>query len=200
MALSDLLWACPRCGTDRGIDDEGVCRACGTRFRRGPGAEIVATDPNGRDTVRPAWEWVNDLPDPSALFDADPAGACRTAHASGRTVEADSSVFGETGYLNRVERFGDPRPVDLTLHRDRLVLAWEGEGETEVVPLEQVTAVQASSSKLQIKARGRPLVMFRLADDSVYLWELLLHAALRDFYGRTGRGEIMEFQPRISVR
>lgn len=221
MALPDLLWACPACGEDRGLDDDGVCAACDTRFARGRGSTIVATAPDGTTTVRSARKWLDRLPDPASLVgcggagDAGPTGdagdvgdaggkaapeaVVRSAAAAVRPVTAEQAVFGETGYLNRVEVFGDPVPGRLTLTCDALRVAREGEGE-EVWPLEALTAVQASSSSLQLKRRGAPLVAFRFENDSVYLWEQLLHAALRDFYGRTGRGEILEFQPRIVAR
>lgn len=193
MALSDLLWACPTCGADRGLAGaEAVCSACGTRFLRGPRGTIRAIAPDGGETVRSAAEWTERLPAPSTLLGNDPV---RVARVLLRRATGTANVFGEAGYLNRVEVFGDEEHGRLRLEADRLVL--DGEGEW---PLETLTAVQASSNSLQIKRKGEPLVSFRFQDDAIYLWEHLLRAALRDFYGRTGRGEIREFQPRIVVR
>ncbi|MEJ2502837.1 MAG: hypothetical protein P8177_05900 [Gemmatimonadota bacterium] len=201
MALSELLWACPRCGRDRGLDEQGVCAGCGAHFRRGRGARIVARLPDGEEVVRPAADWVDALPDPASILHADHDGARRSARGSARSVSGDRAIFGETGYLNRVELYGEARPVVLALFPDHITVTWHGEGEeTETWSLEDLTAVQASSRTLQLKARGRPLTSFRFDHDSVYLWEALMHAALRDFYGRTGRGVIVEFQPRIVVR
>ncbi len=206
MALPDLLWACPECGEDRGLwNDSHTCSACGTRFVRGDGASIRAVHPDGTETARPAREWADLLRDPAELLHRDSGEAddtsapVRSAEVTVRAVDSEVPVYGEAGYLNRVEVFGEPRPARLSLERDRLVVHGEGEAP-DPWPLETLTAVQASSSSLQVKTRGRPLVAFRFQEDSVYLWEQLLHAALRDFYGRTGRGEIVEFQPRISSR
>lgn len=214
MPISDLLWGCPACGKDRGLTgDPPVCGACETRFLTGPNATIRAVASDGSETVRSAPEWLERLPDPASLLHDDPI---RTARASIRTAIDEKKVFGAAGYLNRVEVLGEEVDGILRLERDRLVLTPEGKeqalqeaqgpaepgepGEPEVWPLETITAVQTSSKSLQVKRRHRPLVSFRFKDDAVFLWERLLRAALRDFYGRTGRGEIREFQPRIETR
>lgn len=209
MAVADLLWACPACGTDRGISpDDGVCRECGTRFERGRAASIRATGIDGTWEVGSAADWLRRLPDPASLLEDHPI---RTAHVLIRPVTGETQVFGESGFLNRVEVFGQDVPGRLRLEADRLVVTAERddtaggpeehqEGGEEVWPLKNLTAVQGSSSSLQLKRRGHPLVAFRFLDDAVFLWEQLLRAALRDFYGRTGRGAILEFQPRIAVR
>lgn len=201
MALSDLFWACPACGEDRALAaPEAGCSACATRFLRGSGGSIRAVAADGTETSRSAAEWLEDLPKPSSLLENDPV---RTARVRIRTVAGEAKVFGEAGYLNRVEVFGPDGRGRLRLHSDRLVVArgMEGKGDTrEMWPLETLTAIQTSSNSLQVKRKGAPLVAFRFEDDAIYLWEHLLRAALRDFYGRTGRGEIREFQPRIVTR
>lgn len=194
MALSDLLWACPVCGEDRALTEKsGVCRACRTRFERAEDALIRAVSPDGSATARSAAEWVERLPDPVTLLENDPV---RTARVTMRTVTSEARVFGDTGYLNRVEVFGKEAIARLRLEPNRLIVEREGD-EADVWPLESLTAVQASSNTLQLKRHARPLAAFRFHDDAIFLWENLLRAALRDFYGRTGRGEIREFQPRI---
>lgn len=201
MPISDLLWGCPACGEDRGLTgDPPVCSACDTRFLTGPNATIRAVAPDGSETARSAPEWLDRLPDPASLLHDDPI---RTARVSIRTAIDEEKVFGAAGYLNRVEVFGDEVAGILRLERDRLLVTREGEGEPgepEAWSLETITAVQTSSKSLQLKRRHSPLVSFRFKDDAVFLWERLLRATLRDFYGRTGRGEIREFQPRIETR
>ncbi len=197
MALSDLLWACPVCGEDRALGaGEGTCGACGTRFGRGPGALIRAVASDGAVTEGSARDWLERLPDPASFLVHDPV---RTAHVAIRAASATAPVHGAGGYLNRVEVFDDPVPGVLRLHGDRLEVEREGESPVSW-PLDSLTAVQASSGTLQLKRRDAPLIAFRFHDDAVYLWEELLRAALRDFYGRTGRGVIQEFQPRIVAR
>lgn len=199
MALRDLLWACPRCGEDRGLDRKGVCASCGTVFHRGVGAEIVARDPQGGEETRQAADWVDALPNAAGLLSDDPGRPSRAARVQARPVSGQENVFGETGFLNRVELYGPPVSATLLLYPDRIEVRWDRD-PASVWPLERLTGVQASSSTLQLKTRGEPLVSFRFEDDSVYLWEILVHAALRVFYGTTGRGTILEFQPRIVTR
>jgi hypothetical protein len=192
MPLYDLLWACPVCGEDRGlIQDDETCTGCATRFLRGAGASIRAVNPDGSVETRSPAEWLDRLPAPAALLQHDPV---RVAHVLIQPVTGDVNVSDKTGFLNRIEVFGDERPGEVQLEADGLRVAGEWWG------LETLTAVQTSSKSLQIKRSGQPLVSFRFRDDSVFLWEQLLRAALRDFYGRTGRGEIREFQPRIVAR
>jgi hypothetical protein len=74
------------------------------------------------------------------------------------------------------------------------------EGQPQQWPLDAVAAVQPSSSALQIRMRGGPVVLFRFPEASVRLWDETIQEALRRLYRSTGRGEILEFQPRISVR
>ena len=67
-------------------------------------------------------------------------------------------------------------------------------------PFEALKAVQASSKTLQVRGGEHPLASFAFRDDSSFLWERLLAVALDRFYRRTGRGEIVEMQPRIVTR
>lgn len=196
MPVSDLLWACPVCGEDRGLrNDRSICRRCGTRFLRGPRATIRALAPDGDETVRSASEWLGRLADPSSLLDRDPI---RNARVSLRSATEEANVYGEGGYLNRIEIFGKEIPATIRLEADRLIV--EHDAAAEAWPFETFTAVQTSSKSLQLKRRAAPVAAFRFQDDSVFLWEQLIRGALRRFYGRTGRGEIREFQPRIETR
>lgn len=122
----------------------------------------------------------------------------RSAKVEVTRVTGFDTVHDADGFLNRIELWGDPSRGRLELRKDRVVLTEEGE-EPEEWPLETLTAVQASSSTLQLNRRGEELVSFRFLDDSIHLWEELVHAVLRAFYRRTGRGTIVEFQPRIAT-
>lgn len=206
MPLYDLLWACPACGEDRGLlDDDETCSACGTRFLRETGAAIRSIAPDGSVSLRTPAEWADMLPAPASLLGDHPV---RTARVMIQPVTGEAAVAGRIGFLNRIEVFGKETPGTLTLLADGLVVTEGGEAPPEAGGepgagrwgLETLTAVQTSSKSLQLNRRGAPLVSLRFLDDSVYLWERLIRAALRDFYGRTGRGEILEFQPRIVAR
>jgi hypothetical protein len=207
MAISDLLWACPVCDKLGGINTAGACH-CGVTFARARGARIRARMPDGRIVERTPAEWSDLLPDPASLLeggagglhDAAPPGVVRRARVSAREVTGHRVVRDNRGaYLNRVELYGPESQGTLETGPERLVYRPEGQPPREW-PLDALTAIQASSSTLQIKAAHRPLVSFRFLDDSLYLWESLLQAALTALYRRTGRGEIVEFQPRITVR
>ena len=63
-----------------------------------------------------------------------------------------------------------------------------------------LTAIQLSSSTLQLKARRYPVVTIRFAVSSPKLWEERLQAAVRAAHARAGHGDIIEFQPRIVTR
>lgn len=202
MPLSELLWACPECGEIGSLEPSDRafrCSACDASFERGPGAAIRLTRPDGRTELRTAAEWVDRLPDPADLLDHAGAGeTIRRARVHAREVAGLRAVHGEGGYLNTVERFGPEIPGTLELAPDGL--RWHPDGEeARWWPFESLTAIQGSSHNLQIKRSGAPLASFRFDDDSVYLWESLLSAALRASYRRTGRGEILEFQPRIAT-
>lgn len=73
-------------------------------------------------------------------------------------------------------------------------------GLLEEWPLLDIRAVQTSSSSLQISPQGGGVVQFRFQGDSPRRWEDLLRRTLREAYRRAGRGEILEFQPRIVTR
>jgi hypothetical protein len=207
MALPDILWACPECERTGSIDPDGRC-PCGVRFTRGQGSTIRATHPDGRVLELPASEWLDRLPAPATLLGAGEGGSrgsgrdarpVRQARVRTRKATGEVTVRARGRFLNRIERYGTERHGTLTLTRDALLIATEGT-DPETWGLERLAAIQASSRALQIRPRGQPLVSFEFVNDSIYLWESLLHAALRDFYGRTGRGEIVEFQPRIETR
>ena len=201
MAIRDLLWACPECGEIRALraaKKGDVCSACGTSYRRGAGSAIVAEPPDGDAVERPAAEWVDRLPDrttlvePPAEDDWDERVEARFA-----TGEAPVRVGGE--YLGRAERFGPKRPGELRLRSDHVAFRTD-DGEERRWPLERVTAVQASSSTLQLKMRGEPVISFGFPSGSVRFCEERLQQLLRRFYRHRGKGEILEFQPRLVTR
>lgn len=214
MAIADVLWACPACGTDAALRAAGgkrgatACRACGATFARTPDARIAMTDPaSGRTVVRNVAEWTRGLTVPMRAT-ASPAGASaggggappaiREAGALMRVALGARPLRHRREYLGAIELLGEPIPGTLVLTTDHL--AFTGDGTTRTWRLDDLTAVQPSSSTLQIKARREPVVSFRFPADSVRLWEELLTTVLRERYRRAGRGEILEFQPRIVAR
>jgi len=123
----------------------------------------------------------------------------RRSEAVARFVVGFEPVRAGGRYLGKVERFGPPVQGTLVLTGRSLTFT-PAEGQQHQWPLDAVAAVQPSSSSLQIRMRGGPVVVFRFPGASVRLWDEMIQEALRRLYRSTGRGEILEFQPRISVR
>jgi len=207
VAIRDLLWACPLCGAEEAIRPSGkaeACTGCGAIFRRGRGAEIVATPPGGQAIVRHAADWAHDLA-PVRLA-GEPGGGgeeaeieYRRAAVTARFAKGYAPVHLGRRFLGRIEQFGPARDGTLLLSSRALAFVPAGAASHRWL-LEDITAVQPSSGVLQIKIRRQPVVSFRFAEASVRLWEEALQTALRRFYLASGRGEIVEFQPRIAVR
>ena len=64
----------------------------------------------------------------------------------------------------------------------------------------ELTAVQATSSSLQLSLPGDQLVQLGFPDDSPKRWEDLLRRLITEAYRRAGHGPVVEFQPRIVTR
>jgi hypothetical protein len=207
VAIRDLLWCCPRCRTSGGIRPAGkgweVCEPCGARYRRRQGAFIELVAPGDPATlIRHARDWVGELPDITVSFGPQEAGPLAMARVTYRLAAGTRAIHHRGTFLGTIERLAAPRHGSLELHADRVRVAPAGEGEVAGLEfaLESLTAIQASSSTLQIKPRRTPLVAFRFPEGSARYWEEALRAALRDRYRALGLGEIIEFQPRIAVR
>lgn len=205
MAIRDLLWACPVCGREGGLATAWraeVCTDCGTRYRRGRGATILATLPDGKSQTLHAAEWARRLPplDLAARVTTDESGngVLHQEPVLARFAEHLEPIRHRGTFLNRIERFGPYQDGVLTLEATRLVLE-HGE-KTSVWPFEKVRAVQPSSSTLQLNVKGASLVSFRFPNGSARYWEEIITEALRAFYRDNGLGEIVEFQPRIATR
>lgn len=189
--IRDLLWGCVICGAEeslRMVDRIETCSACDARYRRGRGAEIEVEVQGRGVEARSATEWSGLLP---------PVAATGEAECLVRIAKSDMPVSGYGEYLGRVERFGEFHFGQLTLDEQALRFrAREGSDSFEF-PLGEITAIQPSSTALQIKARKRPVVSIRFVNSSSRLWEERLQVALRKHY--SGR-DIIDFQPRISFR
>lgn len=203
MPLKDLLWACPACHGIETLDRSGRCRRCSARFRRGRGARIALEREGEAGEELDAASWLARLPWPDLDgegFDLPP-GVERPFQETVqlRTEHRRMALHRAGDYLGRVEIFG-PRRTGL-LRLDDAVLTFEPDsGEGWAIPLEDLSAVQPASSTIQLKARGGPVVSIRYPDGSVRLWEQRLKFCVRLAWSRMGRGQIVEFQPRIRTR
>jgi hypothetical protein len=189
--IRDLLWGCVICGELESldmVDRVERCAKCGARYKRTHGASI-AVEVEGRGVeTRSAAEWTSQLP---------PIPTTGSAECVLRTAESEMAVTSYGEYLGRIERFGNFRFGILTLTETSLRFEpRDGQNGFEW-PLGELTAVQPSSTALQLKARGQPVVSIKFSNSSSRLWEERLQAALRQYY--SGR-EILEFQPRITLR
>ena len=187
--IRDLLWGCVICGALESldmVDRVERCAKCGAKYRRVQGAAI-AVEVEGRGVeTRSAAEWTAQLP---------PIPITGSAECLLRSAESSMTVTSYGEYLGRIERFGNFRFGTLTLTETALKFEpRDGENGFEW-PLGDLTAIQPSSTALQIKARRQPVVSIKFSNSSSRLWEERLQAALRKYYG--GR-EILEFQPRIA--
>jgi DNA-directed RNA polymerase subunit RPC12/RpoP len=199
MAIRDLLYACVECGREAGLkqkDEEEVCDRCGARYFRAEGARISLVRPSGAIETRGAADWLDqlrtDLPHLGTRADPRDRVVIRVAQ--------DNKVMRHRGiYLGRVELFGDSKTGWLSLGADHVRFDPE-QGAAEVWPLECITAVQPSSTTLQIKLRHGPVVSMRFLEASPLLWEERLRNAVQTYYTSSGRGDIAEYQPRIACR
>lgn len=199
MAIRDLLWACPNCGTFGALRNGGnrsdLCSHCGTRFRRGEGALIDATHTDGRTETADAAAWLGRLP---AIEERYPPGSPETLGPEPvrvRTMAGFRPVMENGELLGWAERMGPKAKGTVSVTPDALVI--QTPGSTESTPLSEIRSVQPTSSSLQIGRRGRPLVAIKLSGASIRLWEAVLRIRVREAYRTAGYGEIVEFQPVI---
>lgn len=198
MAIRDLLWACPLCTTTGGLRANGrgdLCQACGAEFRRNTGAAIQSVSGAGdRMRLRPA-QWLERLPprDPASLpVELGPERVALSVTIRKQPVRRGRELIGW------LDRFGPRRHGSLRLTRDRL--RFDAPDDSIEWPLDRITAVQPTSSKLQIAARHMPVAAIRFETASVRLWEEAIREAVRRIWLTHGRGEITEFHPRIYAR
>ena len=189
--IRDLLWGCVICGeleSLRMVDRVETCIRCGAHYRRTGGADVTVEVQGRGVETRTAAEWSSQLP---------PVTSTGTAECLLRTAQGYMPVHGYGEYLGRVETFGPFCFGELELTESFLRFGARTGGGSFEWPLGEITAVQPSSSALQIKARGQPVVAVRFVNSSPRLWEARLQLALRRYY--SGR-DITEFQPRICLR
>lgn len=206
MALKDLIYRCPLCGADpvEGRKDEVRCPSCGRRYERGdPPAGIRVREPDGEPRTVPASRLVESIRDAGGPFPAAEGedGSVRYQSAVRVRRGSDEEPLRYRGrLLGFTEKLGESRRGTLHATDDALELVRPGGEVRSRWNLMDLRAVQASSSSVQVYTAAGELVHFEFLDDSPLRWEALLHALLRRAYRAEGRGEIVEFQPRIAVR
>lgn len=188
--IRDVVWACVVCGTEAGVSAAGKCRACEAEYARGRGATIVVKRPDGTTTTHTPREIGALLPEP---------GTTGSAHCTVRDSAGDRPVYALGKYLGRIEQLGEARPGRLTL--TNAALRFDAEtGESFELPVLDITAIQPSSHALQLKTRHKPVFSIKFTDSSPKLWEERLQGAINSAYLQSGRGEVVEYQPRICTK
>jgi len=208
MALKDVLYRCPVCGHEdmAGRKDHAHCPSCGRHYLRGPApARIRIEEPGGERTV-PARELVRRVNSEAEPVTGDPAdggdgsaGGIEETPVRVRWGVGEDTVRYRGELLGFTERLGPRSEMRLRLTKNALELLGDADHRRRW-NLMDLRAVQASSSSLQVYTLAQELVHFRFLEDSAFRWEALLQSTLRQAYLEAGRGEIVEFQPRITVR
>lgn len=197
MAMRDLLWRCPCCARGSLATTKGGerCGACGTLFRRGRGAEIVARRPDGRSETRSGRAWLDALGEvPPMPGEAGPVAAVlRAARPDMRPVHYDGELIGW------VERYGDRVPGTITLTDEAIVFRSDAGDETHIA-LDALKSIQPSSRTLVLGHGHGAAVTLEFPTSSIMRWEQLLQDAVKRRWRATGRGEVVSYQPRIVAR
>lgn len=206
MPLVHLLFRCPICGQTplEGADDRAACPRCGADFRRGgPGARIRVSEPAKNPREVPAWELgraVQEWADQAEASAAAGGGSRHQARVTARRLASEEPVVFRGSLLGFAERSTPEETGILTLAGDLLAYRADGASATEEWPLLEIRAVQTSSRSVQVRLSGGDLVQFGFPEDSPKRWDELLRARIARLWRETGRGEVTEFQPRITTR
>ena len=177
-----------------------MCSACGrTYVRVREGRKIRIIESTGKVERALVQTLVGDI--------ARLGGSLGTARKADGTVEHhaevvmrrsthEDAIVHEGRLLGYVERMGDPMPGTVSIDEQWIHFRPES-GLTQKWSLMALRAVQTSSSALQISLGKGDVVQFKFLKDSPFRWEDLLRSLLTSAYRREGKGEIIEYQPRI---
>lgn len=202
MPLRHVLYRCPLCGHDptEGQGDEVECPGCGATFVRGTqGIRVVSPVGESAEAMSGLVDRIRAHGGPlTAATDTDGSirysdDAVYQGHLAEEPLWKGGRLFGF------VERPGRPWQGRLEVTADELCFRAGGESEIRW-PLRHVSALQVSTRSLQIGIRHQGNVQFTFPVASTFRWEELLHHLLREIWRNEGRGEITEFQPRMTTR
>lgn len=205
MALTDFLYRCPACGAEP-LEGRGRAASCG-----GCGRTFVPTANRRALRVEGAAGHEGEMTMPEARAAIDARGGAlsraegselrRTARVRLRLAEREEPVYYGGRLLGWFEKFGTGREGRLALDDTTVSFTPDDpKGPSHAWTLLDVRALQSSSSTVQISLPGDRISLFRFPADSSRRWEELFQEALRRAWLAAGRGEIVEFQPRIRAR
>ena len=203
MPLSDFLYRCPSCGAAPTVA-EGMaarCPRCSRSYTQGQGGGLILEcSPDGSRRAVHAAALAREMiaqggPEPIP----GEGTSSRETRVRFRRVIGEDPIRHEGRLLGYAERFDASE--EGVLHLDPLylrILPADRNGDGEVTwALEDIQAIQASSSSIQVSASAGGVVLLRFLEDSPRRWDDLLRAALQARWDALGRGPIVEFQPRI---
>ena len=122
-----------------------------------------------------------------------------SAHALYQGLLVEEPLWRGGHLLGYVEHPRRPREGLLEVTHNEL--SFRGVGVQEIRwPLRDLTALQVSTRSLQVGIRYLGTVQFTFPEASTFRWKELLQHLLREIWRSEGRGQITEFQPRISTR
>lgn len=205
MGLKAFLYRCPLCGADpvEGRKDRVRCPACGSRFLRGHSdatVRVERTEEKAKEVpaVRLS-EAIEEMGGPLPAARGDEGTIRYEAAVRVRRAVDEQPLWHRGALLGFIERREGGTSGVLRVDDNTLELVEEGTLRSRWSLLD-LRAVQTNSSSVQIRAATGEIVNFRFVDDSPLRWEALLQELLRRSYRNEGRGEIVEFRPRITVR
>jgi len=204
VGLVNFLYRCPDCGHDplEGEGDEARCPACGVRYRRtGSGVAVLRIGEDGTKRTVPAARLTDAIAafgGPLTRATTNTGSIAYAANVISRRSGAEQAVWYGSHLLGFSEERGDKRVGRLEVTGQGLTLTHDS-GDVERWSFLDLTAVQTSSSSVQISdGRGR-IVQFKYPEDSSRRWEELLRTLVARRWLEAGRGEVVEFQPHITV-
>ena len=206
MPISHFIYRCPSCGHEpmRNRGSRAQCDSCSHSYAPGKGRGMIRVQ-EGRGTPRevPAWEvaravdagGVPGVPGvPTTL-----APSRVEARVELRQAVQETPLYRRGALLGFVEERGPRLPGTLAIEDGGLVFRGDGGTEWGATFLD-LRAIQASSSSVQVSPLGGGVITLRFVADSPRRWEDLIKQEIRSAWQEAGRGEILEFQPRIRTQ
>jgi len=205
MALTDLLYRCPRCGRDPlpGVGERAECPECFTSYMRGSvGSRIRVSFPGGSPAELPPHVLTGRIEALGGALPVEPGegGEVRRTPVRMQRSQEEDPVEWEGSLVGFVERYAPPEEGVLRLTADALEFLDSRGSLVASWNLTTLTAVQGASSAVQIGLPGGWLHQFRFPVDSPRRWEALLRILVARARRRAGMGDVVEFQPRITSR
>ncbi len=199
MALVDFVYRCPECGHDpmSGEDDWARCSACHVRVERAR-RDLVVKSARGDVLRRATAKAVGDAVERHGGPWGRGAEAFRARGYEAAAMVSwrmDEEAIRRGGRLvGFAERMGPATPGSIRVNPSRVEIR---DGTARGWEHLEIRSMQATSSSLQLSFPGDRLAQLAFVADSPRRWETLMRGLIAEAHRRAGRGEVLEFQPRI---